>query len=312
MPAQLTNTVLMVRPVDFGFNEQTAFDNAFQNQLDLSAHELKAQVLEEFDQAVATLIQAGIRVLVLEKPDGLPKMPDAVFPNNWFSTRHDGTVVLYPMAAENRRAERLQYPAVEQVLLRKGYTINAVTSIGPLHSTPKTYLEGTGSLIIDHVFERVYASLSPRTDQAQVERFAALFGYEAVTFDAFDAAGQPFYHTNVVLSIGDGFSVICSEAIPAEQRAQVLGKLSQGREVIELSFQQTQASFCANILHLSGAEGEPTKIVMSETAWQGFGHGHRARLEAYGQLVPISIQTIEKVGGGSARCMLAEIFLPTA
>jgi hypothetical protein len=310
MPAQLTNTVMMVRPVDFGFNAETATDNAFQRQPSASATELKRLVLDEFDEAVVKLIQAGIKVLVLEKGDGLPTMPDAVFPNNWFSTRHDGTVVLYPMAAPNRRIERLQYPAVERLLISKGFALSSVLTIGPSVSEEKFFLEGTGSLIIDHELNRVYASISPRTTLHQLNNYAAKFGYELITFDAFDAAGQPFYHTNVVLSIGDRFAVVCADAIPESQRANVIQKLGEGREVITLSFQQTQASFCANVLQLAGPVGETPRIVMSQTAFNGFSGGHKTRLEQYGQLVPLNIPNIELVGGGSARCMLAEIFLP--
>lgn len=306
----------MVRPVDFGFNAETAADNAFQNLPQLSPNELREAVLQEFDEAVATLVQAGIQVLVLEKPDGLPSMPDAVFPNNWFSTRQDGTVVLYRMAAQNRQNERLQYPALERLLLGKGFQVNAVVNIGPMHHQAKgvevQYLEGTGSLIIDHTLQRVYASLSHRTHPEQLKRFAQLFGYELIAFDAFDASGKPFYHTNVVLSIGDRFAVICADAIPDSQRAMVLDKLSAGREVIELSHQRTQTHFCANILQLAGPKDELPRIVMSQTAFSGFDGGLRTRLSHYGQLVPINIPYIEQVGGGSARCMLAEVFLPRA
>lgn len=311
MTPHLTQTVLMVRPVDFGYNQETAQDNAFQNTSALSPQQLRDAVLAEFDDAVTTLVQAGIRVLVLEKPDGLPQMPDAVFPNNWFSTRHDGTVVLYPMAAANRRNEKLQYPAVERLLLGKGYQVGAVVNIGPMHKEHDQFLEGTGSLIIDHTLQRVYASRSHRTHDAQLANFARVFGYEVISFDALDAAGNAFYHTNVVLSIGDKFAVVCADAIPEAQRQYVLDKLATGREVITLTHQQTQAHFCANILQVAGPAGEPSRIVMSQTAYQGFDGGLKARLEKYGQLVPISIPNIELVGGGSARCMMAEVFLPT-
>jgi hypothetical protein len=305
---QVTNTVLMVKPTDFGFNQETSVDNAFQKAPLTSQKELSKLVLKEFDDAVVTLIQAGIKVLVLEKPDGLPQLPDAIFPNNWFSTRHDGTVILYPMAAPNRRLEKLQYPAVERLLIKKGFGISSVVTIGPSVAEEKFFLEGTGSMVIDHKMNRVYACLSPRTTSHQLHNFVNRFGYELIEFDAFDASGKPFYHTNVVMSIGNDFSVICAESIPEVQRPYVLQKLREGREMIELSYQQTQASFCANILQVNA--GEHSKIVMSQTAFNGFTGGHKARLGQYGQLVPIAIPNIESVGGGSARCMLAEIFLP--
>lgn len=305
---QTTGTVMMVRPTDFGFNPETASDNEFQHKPGSSEAELRDTVLREFDASVSLLESNGIRVLVLEKgQDEDFVTPDAVFPNNWLSTRADGEVLVYPMRAMNRRLETKRLPLVLDLFSKSGLQVERVTRWDL--QLDGAILEGTGSLIFDHPNKRVYASLSPRTEKAAVEKWAAAYSYEPILYHAHSSKGMEFYHTNVVLSIGDGFSVVDMHCIKdAVENKKVIEALSARREVITLAAEQTETAFCANILHLKGNKGPV--IALSETAWNGFTPAQKQRLEAYGTPAPLPIPTIESVGGGSARCMLAEIFLP--
>ena len=304
--SQLTNTVLMVRPTDFDYNPETAGDNEFQHQ---GGQNGNAKALAEFEQAVQLLRAEGIRVLVLEKTPGSSNTPDAVFPNNWFATAPGGTVLLFPMLAPNRRAERDQYPAAEALLRAKGLPVKKVISVGPFTEDSR-FLEGTGSMVIDHENAVVYAALGVRTHAEQLQNFCNITGYsEPVTFITRSSSGKPFYHTNVVMSIGKGFAVVCPSVIPdPNERTKVLSSLRRWHEVIELSTEQTEKSFCANLLCLKKPEGSQL-VVMSDTAFNGFTEGQRSVMEKYGKLLALPIPTIEHIGGGSARCMLAEVFL---
>lgn len=304
---QTTNAILMVRPTDFGFNPETALDNEFQHR---DKQFNKGAVLSEFEIAVALLRAEGITVLVLEKTPGSATTPDAVFPNNWFATNAAGVVTLFPMFAPNRRAEKAQYQAVESLLFDNGFQITNIVNIGA-YNEDALFLEGTGSLIIDHPNQVVYAALSVRTDQAQLENYFNLFQYQTlVTFHTASTTGKAFYHTNVVMSLGDGFAVICPEAIPdLGERFQVLKSIQSSRTLIELSLAQTEQHFCANILAFSKPDGSQL-IVMSETAKAGFTSEQLGILSGFGQILALPIATIEHIGGGSARCMMAEIFLP--
>lgn len=306
---QLTNTVLMVRPVDFAFNEQTATDNEFQhNPEQQNVNEL---ALNEFEKAVQLLTQAGVKVLVLEKntEPHAAKTPDAVFPNNWISTEPNGSVVIYPMYAPNRRAEALRWPDVENLFTKNDLSVNGLLYLGGTN-TSRPILEGTGSMVIDRINKVVYASRSIRTEEVQVNNFVKMLGYEkAVIFDAISSTGKEFYHTNVVMSIGDKFAVICGEAIHEKERASVLTELAKHREVIDISLEQTEKSFCGNIIQLATNNGGSV-IVMSESALNGFSAEQKQQMEKYGKLLALPIPTIEYVGGGSARCMIAEVFLP--
>ncbi len=305
---QTTGTVMMVRPTDFGFNQETASDNEFQHKPGSSEAELRDAVLREFDASVSLLESNGIKVLVLEKgKDEDFITPDAVFPNNWLSTRADGEILVYPMRAMNRRLETQRLPMVLDLFSKAGLQVERVTRWDL--QLEGAILEGTGSLIFDHPAKKVYASLSPRTEKVAAEKWASAYGYEAILYHANSSKGMEFYHTNVVLSIGDGFSVVDMNCIkdPAENKMVMESLLAHG-EVITLGAAQTETAFCANILHLSGSKG--SVIALSETAWTGFTPSQKQRLEAYGTPAPLPIPTIEMVGGGSARCMLAEVFLP--
>ena len=306
--SRTTDTVLMVRPYDFGFNEQTKLDNEFQQNPRKSESEVNRLANVEFDNMVGTLRSEGINVLVLEKPDeDYAKMPDAVFPNNWFSTEHDGTIILFPMAAENRREERR--PQDLEVLLRKhGYKIRNVITVGGFTESAN-FLEGTGSMVIDHRAEVVYAARSPRCNDEQFDNFIRLRFYEkGFLFNTNSSSGRPVYHTNVMLSIGDEFAVVCSDCIydPSEKK-QVTDSLQASFDVIEITMDQMEKYFCGNILQVNSGEGNP-RIVMSQRAHKGFTPEQLARLRQYGKIVPMDLETIETVGGGSARCMMAEVF----
>jgi hypothetical protein len=303
----LASKVLMVRPADFAYNEQTAGDNEFQN-LPLQAHETGLRAQAEFDAAVAALKAHGVEVLVLDAHPVQVPTPDAVFPNNWISTTPEGKLLLYPMYAPNRQAETERLPQVQQ-LLQQHHLRQASIADYRAGAGQGKVLEGTGSMVLDSAYKTIYASRSVRTSEVLLELVRDEIGYnELVVFDAFSSKGKPFYHTNVVLSIGRGFAVVCSEAIPAEQRKLVLTKLGRERELVEINWQQAEKSFCANVLHLQGRQH--AVIAMSESAYNGFSQQQKNQLEKYGELCVLPIPTIEHVGGGSARCMLAEVFLP--
>jgi hypothetical protein len=303
--SQITHTLVMVAPTDFAFNEETAANNEFQNRPDAPLDALRITVRAEFDEAVRRLRAVGVQVLVLEKPDGLPTMPDAVFPNNWFATEPDGTAYIFKMASQNRQAETRQWPALHALLSANGH---APTALVRLDDAAAPVLEGTGSLILDRVEKIAYASLSERTTEEALAAWAAQAGYrEVVAFNTRSSTGLPIYHTNVMMSICQGFAVVCLDCIPdAAERERVLTKLAARHEVIELTLEQTETAFCANILQVQGTDGPVT--VMSQSAFEGFSPAQRARIEAYGLMLPVPIPTIERVGGGSARCMMAEVF----
>lgn len=304
---QLTDTLLMVRPVDFGFNEETGADNVFQH-VPPETMKLPQDALREFDGMVNTLRDAGVQVLVLEGHEGLMKCPDAVFPNNWISVEHDGTVVVYPMKTPNRQAETLRLSDVRALLQAQGHCFLGKTVL--VGDAEHHALEGTGSIIIDHLAHRLYAAISERCDAGLLERYAQERGYVTpVAFRTRDSHGTPFYHTNVMMSLGDTFAVVCADAIVPEDRERVLRQLSAQHDVIVITPEQTEQSFCANILQVCNEAGDPL-VVMSRRAYEGFTDAQRKRLATHGKLVPVNIDTIEAVGGGSARCMMAQVFAP--
>lgn len=299
----------MVRPGSFGFNVMTAVDNEFQNRPQVPETAVRAAALAEFDGAVSCLRAAGIEVLVLEHDSSLPAMPDAVFPNNWFSTERDGTLITYPMFAPNRNLERNRLPELEQLLLQASYDVQMIMHMGRTQNEPRC-LEGTGSMILDRPFSAVYAAASERTHPAQVHTFCRQRGFGDVhLFKTASSSGKPFYHTNLLLSIGERFALVCAEAlVDTSERKRVVGALSREREVITISLEQAERHMCGNILQLRNRLGYPV-LAMSSTAVTGFSKEQMRRLQAHGSVVPLHIPTIERVGGGSARCMLAEIFL---
>ncbi|SLM27629.1 conserved hypothetical protein [Desulfamplus magnetovallimortis] len=303
-----TDTVLMVRPYDFGFNEETGIDNEFQQPPLESEIEINKKANIEFDNMVNCLRAEGVTVLILEKPEkAYIKTPDAIFPNNWFSTEHDGTMLTYPMAAVNRRQERRPLD-VEKLLNKNGYKVRNVINVGCIDENER-FLEGTGSMVIDHSGEIVYAARSKRCHEDQFDNFIRLRFYEeGILFNTKSSKGTPIYHTNVMMSIGEKFSVVCLDCIydPVEQK-RVRSSLERFFDVIPISMEQMEKYFCGNILQVNSVKGDPL-IVMSKRAFSGFSEEQLTKLRQYGKIIPVDLTTIESVGGGSARCMMAEIF----
>jgi hypothetical protein len=294
----------LVRPASFGFNPQTAASNAFQRAA--APGEAETLVLSEFDALATALQRAGVEVLIAADTPQPPK-PDAIFPNNWVSFHGDGTVTLYPMLAPNRRTERRE-DILEQVVREGQFRVTRTVDLTHREAQGK-FLEGTGSLVLDRAHRAAYASLSPRTDLDVLGEFAQLLDYELVTFETQGAAAQPVYHTNVVLAIGSGFAVICGAAIaqPLHREAVFSRLRTTDHDIIDITLQQ-MFEFAANLLELAPAGGRV--IALSTTAWRSLAAAQRRVLEAHAQVVPAAIPTIERIGGGGVRCMLAELHLP--
>jgi hypothetical protein len=301
--ACLASKVLMVRPTRFGFNEETAADNAFQKK---GRGDVQKRALTEFDIFVGMLRADGVGVVVVEDTKE-PHTPDSIFPNNWFSTHATGELVFYPMCHPNRRLERKEAP------------LRAIRALGDKGGMKKIlvlsdwegrgrFLEGTGSMVLDRANRVAFVCRSPRSDEEVLEVFCRELDYTYYCFDAMDKAGSPVYHTNVVMCVGDGFAVVCLEAVwDAGQReglAEILGKL--GKEVIDISLDQ-MGKYAGNMLQLKNAAGEGV-LVMSAAAEKALTEPQLAKLRARCRIVAPDIHTIEAVGGGSARCMLAEMF----
>ena len=294
----------MIRPARFGSNPETADSNRFQ-QANARPGDVQA-VLREFDGLVESIRTAGVDVQVADDTPE-PAKPDACFPNNWVSFHADGSVVLYPMMAPSRRAERREAP-VEQ-LRRAGFQVARTIDLSPLESRGE-YLEGTGSLVLDRPHRIAYACRSPRTTAAALADFAAALGYRVVAFDALGPDGRPAYHTNVLMAVGERFAILCTAAIPdAARRAVVLRTLEEtGHEIIEIDIAEMNR-FAGNLLALRGCDGA-TLIAGSDAAWDALAPDRRRRLERHGAIISAPIPTIERLGGGSVRCMIAEVFLP--
>lgn len=304
MAQQSTHTILMVQPVSFGYDDQTAQTNTFQNKLNIEASEITRQALEEFDGFVERLRQHDVEVVVF-RDEPLPPKPNAVFPNNWLSTWPDSKVFLYPMATESRRIERS-----EKLLhdLKESFGIEEIID----HSKQEqngTFLESTGVMIFDHVHKIVYGCLSPRCDEQLFRDHATELGYQPVCFKAY-ANGAAIYHTNVLMGVQSSTAVICLEAITDDaERQMVKESLARtGHEIVDITLEQMN-KFAGNVLEVQNTKGEKF-LVMSQTAHDAFTSAQRAVLGQDKTLLPMTIPTIETIGGGSARCMMAEIFLP--
>jgi len=310
-------TVLMVKPVDFCFNEEAAGDNEFMKRLQIPKDELTSQVLKEFDTLVGKLRDAGVEVLVVDKTqnDELKDVftPDAVFPNNWISTEPEGLVYTFPMFAPSRREEKKALPVVEKLFIQGGFELKGITQIGSdLSTEPDRFLEGTGSMIIDRANKIAYACRSMRTCDRIFNTFCELSGYKGVIFDAKSSTGTAFYHTNMIMSIGEKFIAICLDSIVDEkQKATVCENLkASGKEIIELTLEQVEKHCCGNILEVRSRTTKENLIVMSESAFKGFTTEQKAKLEKHGKIIHSNIDLLEQIGGGSVRCMLCEVFLP--
>jgi hypothetical protein len=302
--SQSTRNLLMIRPVNFAFNEQTADSNAFQAR-SADVQEVQAKAIAEFDGLVKLLKDNTINVKVIEDTPQ-PYTPDAVFPNNWVSFHEDGDVIIYPMKAENRRLER------REDIIRKledNFIVRHIIDLGRFELQNK-FLEGTGSMVLDRENKTAYACISPRTDADVLSTFCEHTGYRAVTFKGLDEKGLAIYHTNVMMCVGTDFAVICLDAISDNlEKEQVKESLENtGKQIIPISFTQMNR-FAGNMLEILNNDGDKL-IVMSQSAYDCLNDEQRKQLSSFGKLIYADISTIETNGGGSARCMLAEVHLP--
>ena len=307
--SQLASSVLMIRPIRFESNPMTAASNRFQGKSKADPDRQNADAQAEFDVLAAALREAGVNVVIVDDT-AEPHTPDSVFPNNWVSFHGDGRVVLYPMEAENRRTER-RGDIVEQLDSKNGFAVKEIIDLSA-HEQAGHYLEGTGSMVLDRKNHVAYACLSSRTQLDPLGDFAQRMDYDVLTFDAADRDGVPIYHTNVLMNVGEEVAVICADAIKRdEQRAAVLQRLTDtGHEVILLNYDQLDA-FAGNMLELRSKDGNRL-VAMSQQAYDALEEAQIERLRANGRIVTSDIRNIEASAGGSVRCMLAEIHLPSA
>jgi len=306
---QVTNSILMIRPVNFRMNEQTAVNNYFQEELTASAASINAKAQQEFDSFVKVLQDKGVNVIVIEDTKD-PDTPDSIFPNNWVSFHENGTVGLYPMFAENRRNERRE--DVLERLESEGFQIENImdyTSAEEEH----IFLEGTGSLLIDRVNQIVYCALSTRAEEELIIEFCEDFDCFPVIFTAnqtVDGKRLPIYHTNVMMCLAETFSVICLDTIDnKKEKKNVVHRLKEsGKEIIIISEKQMH-HFAGNMLQVLGSDNK-RYLVMSTQAYDSLNATQISNIEKHCEILHSSLETIETCGGGSARCMMAEVFLP--
>ncbi|PLK45100.1 citrulline utilization hydrolase CtlX [Emticicia sp. TH156] len=308
MQAQATSNILMIRPVNFAFNLQTAESNAFQDTdaqaLDLALTQENA--LKEFDAMVSRLRAIGVNVIVYEDTP-TPYTPDSIFPNNWVSFHHSGKVCLYPMQAENRRLER-RTDIIDDLSAK--YHVETIIDLTNFEQEGK-FLEGTGSLVLDRMHRIAYACISPRTNEEVLAAWEKqMNGYKIVKFGAVDANDKEIYHTNVMMCIGDSFAVICLQAIKdLDERLMVKESLeSTGKNVIEITLEQMNA-FAGNMLFVLNQK-EHRFLVMSTKACESLTQAQKYQLSEYADILDFDLNIIETCGGGSARCMMAEVHLP--
>lgn len=299
---QAAQHILMVRPVNFLFNSQTAVNNAF--QVNEPIHNLQAQAQKQFDDFVQLLQQNKVDVIVMNDTQD-PFTPDSIFPNNWFTTHEDGRICLYPMFAPNRRLERK--PHIIDAL-QKRFHVNAVIDYS-FYEAEERFLEGTGSMVLDREHKIAYACLSPRTDVLILNEFCVRMGYKAVSFSASDATNLPVYHTNVMMCVADKYAVICLDSITDEmERGEVEASLKNtGKEVVAITLEQMN-SFAGNMLQVQNSDGEKL-LVMSSQAYNSLTDSQLQTILHYNKIIHSDISVIETVGGGSARCMMAEVYL---
>lgn len=312
---QSTSSILMIRPVAFRSNEQTAVNNFYQKSINnLSAQGLQQKVLEEFDNFVVKLREADLEVIVIEdsqKEAGQMDTPDSIFPNNWVSFHQNGEVITYPMFAPNRRREKRE--DIFEILKKKyNFEITKRTDFSHFEKE-NIFLEGTGSLVLDRQNKIAYAALSQRTDKNLVEKLCQYLAYQAITFEAFqkvDGKNEAIYHTNVLMSVAQDLAIICEETIPnLVEREKIIKTLEDsGKEIVRISIAQKN-HFAGNMLALENPKGEKI-MLMSEQAFQSLNKSQIQQITNKYSILHADIQHIETCGGGSVRCMLAEVFLP--
>ena len=301
----LASTILMIRPAAFGANEETATTNFFQSKtIESSSRFIQQSALAEFDNMVDVLRKNEINVFVIDDTP-TPVKPSAVFPNNWLATSPEGIISVFPMYAPNRRPEKRE--DILKLLAEK-FVVNGVQDWSEFEVEGK-FLEGTGSMVIDHENKVIYTCYSPRTDISVLEKFANANKYRAIIFLATDKNGQAAYHTNVVMTLGENFAVLCEEAIEEEWELIAIRQLldSSGHDVVRITKDQMH-SFAGNTLQVKNAKGEKF-LVMSQTAFDSLYDDQKEELSSRSKLLPIPIPVIEQIEGGSVRCMMAEIFL---
>jgi len=301
-PRQTTDSLLMIRPANCGFNPQTAESNSFQKQIEnLSAEAIQARAVKEFDNLVELLRHSGISIIVVEDTPA-PAKPDAVFPNNWVSFHSDGTVFLFPMLSEKRNGER-RTDIIEN--LKQHFQIRETVD---LSNNENQILEGTGSMVCDHRNKIIYACLSPRTDKILLEKFASLIGYEPITFVCLDDAGAEIYHTNVVMCVGERLAIICLDSIKNSVERDLVTKtlIKTNHEIVEILPTQMNR-FAGNMLEVRNNQRKKY-LLMSAAAHESLDKKQISQIRKHTEILSANIETIEAVGGGSVRCMLAEIF----
>lgn len=308
---QLTNSILMIRPVAFRRNEQTAVNNYYQKLLaGISPEEIQAKVMAEFDGMVEKLRRAGVHVIVVNDTAD-PDTPDSIFPNNWVSFHHDGRVGLFPMFAENRRLERRE-DILETLVDEYGFHIEELADFTELEEQ-EAFLEGTGSMVLDRKNHIAYAALSERTDEHALMLFCEEFDYIPVTFSAFQTVNGerlPIYHTNVMMSVGDKIAAICADCIDDEdERKKVLNRLKSTQKELVLLTEEQIGRFAGNMLEVLGDKGEHI-MVMSTAAYGALSEEQIDTIKKHCTIVHSDLTVIEALGGGSARCMMCEVFLP--
>jgi hypothetical protein len=298
------STILMIRPAAFGFNEETAANNFFQSPSSLSNKKIQEKALQEFDDMIKLLIDHDVDVIVIDDTPE-PMKPSAVFPNNWIVTLPDGIICVFPMYAMNRRAEK-RHDILKW--LKENFLVKDVQDWSEYEAEGR-FLEGTGSMVIDHENKMIYASVSERTSLSVLEKFVTTNGYQAIVFLATDKEGRPVYHTNVVMSLGENFAVLCEEAIEEEWELIAVRQLleSTGHVIIPITKEQMHA-FAGNMLQVKNKKDEKF-LLMSRTAYDSLKKEQKQLLEIYAKLLPINVPAIEEVEGGSVRCMVAELFL---
>ena len=312
MNYQITNTILMIRPVQFRMNEQTAVNNYYQKVLDnTSPQNVNSLAVMEFDAFVKKLRVSGIEVIVVQDTQEFDT-PDSIFPNNWISFHQNGSIALYPMFAKNRRLERKE--SVIKSIENQGFSIASVQDYTEAEAA-SVFLEGTGSVILDRINRKAYCALSPRANEGLFIEFCEDFDFFPVVFSAYQNVGEErlkIYHTNVMMCVGDTFAVVCLNAIDdKKERKNVLNHLKKdGKTIIEISENQVN-QFAGNMLQLQG-KNQSSYIAMSQAALESLGPDQIAALRNHGHIISSCLDTIEACGGGSARCMMAEIFLPKA
>jgi hypothetical protein len=300
-----TNTIVMVRPANFGVNPETAIDNAFQHPTHKSELEIKRKAQEEFELYTIKLKQAGVNVIIINDSQS-PIKPDAIFPNNWFSAHSDGTVFLYPMKAINRRLERSN-PVIATI--EQNFQINSIVDLTETEKE-NLFLEGTGSIIFNHIHKVAYACISKRTNKDLFLDFCKRIGYMPITFSSVDVEGVEIYHTNVMMSVTTEFTIVCLESIKDKrEKEELINNLkSFGQEIIEVSYQQMN-NFCCNVLEVQDKQGK-LYLTMSERAYNTFTPEQKSIIKRTHGLIYSPLYTIEDIGGGGSRCMMAEIYLP--